>query len=408
MIRTRQKTLTNSQRSSTSIFTSQSKTISMKKSITMNEAFNTFNTSIVETFESNYAVLQRELDQLNEKRRRVELLREMQKTRTIKIVEFSEIIFATSTNRNKIDDLQKKKLFKIVNFKKYKNITQHDLNIFIREYNKMFEIRRNIYANDKDKILFARSFLDVVSTKDWKRHQKTIDLSAISWFEFIDFLQKHLNLKHFRLLEINAKLKKIREINEQSIIDLIVYLNNLKMQISEKLSNYQKYLNLMKILHFYLKIAIIRRINAIMFKAELKKIVRLTKKTESISNHIKKIKKSYSIENIKQHRFQLYSQIDRIDADASQNAIQNNDRSDDRDKKNVRMMILRQSKRRRTLFRRRKFDVLIESIWLRVLFTKNVLLLWTKSLFLIFLCESNISSSCDWYTCSQQILSKDK
>jgi hypothetical protein len=28
----------------------------------------------------------------------------------------------------------------------------------------------------------------------------------------------------------------------------------------------------------------------------------------------------------------------------------------------VRMMILRQSKRRRTLFRRRKFDVLIESI----------------------------------------------
>jgi hypothetical protein len=30
--------------------------------------------------------------------------------------------------------------------------------------------------------------------------------------------------------------------------------------------------------------------------------------------------------------------------------------------KNVRRMILEQSKRRRTLFRRRKFDVLIESI----------------------------------------------
>jgi hypothetical protein len=71
-----------------------------------------------------------------------------------------------------------------------------------------------------------------------------------------------------------------------------------------------------------------------MFKAELKKIVRLTKKIESISNHIKKIKKSYSIENIKQHRFQLYNRIDRIDVDASQNAIQNNDRDDDRDKEN--------------------------------------------------------------------------
>jgi hypothetical protein len=138
----------------------------MKKSITMNEAFDTFSTSIIEAFESNYAALQRELDQLNEERRRVELLREMQKTRAVKIAEFSEVIFATSTNRSEIDDLQKKKLFKIVNFKKYKSITQHDLNIFIRKCNEVFEIRRNIYANDKDKIFFARSFLDDVSTKD--------------------------------------------------------------------------------------------------------------------------------------------------------------------------------------------------------------------------------------------------
>jgi hypothetical protein len=106
------------------------------------------------------------------------------------------------------------------------------------------------------------------------------------------------------------------------------------MQMSEKLSNYQKYFNLMKILHFYLKVAIIKRINAIIFKTELKKIARLTKKIESISNHIKKIKKSYFIENIKQHRFSFYSRANRIDVDASQNAIQNNNRDDDRDRKN--------------------------------------------------------------------------
>ncbi len=167
MIRTRQKTLTNFQRSSTSNFASQSETVSMKKSITMNEAFDTFNTQTIEAFEtSNYAVLQRKLDQLNEERRRIEFLREMQKIKAIKIVEFSEAVFATTMNRSDIDDLQKKKLFKIVNFKKYKNIIQHDLNIFIRECNEMFEIRRNIYANDKNKILFAKNFLDDVSTKD--------------------------------------------------------------------------------------------------------------------------------------------------------------------------------------------------------------------------------------------------
>jgi hypothetical protein len=71
------------------------------------------------------------------------------------------------------------------------------------------------------------------------------------------------------------------------------------MQMSKKLSNYQKYFNLMKILHFYLKIAIIRRINAIVFRVELEEIVRLTKKIESISNYIKKTKKSNSFKNVK-------------------------------------------------------------------------------------------------------------
>jgi predicted RND superfamily exporter protein len=106
------------------------------------------------------------------------------------------------------------------------------------------------------------------------------------------------------------------------------------MQMSKKLLKYQKYFNLTKILHFYLKIAIIRRINVIVSRVELKKIIRLTKKIESISNHIKKIKKSNSFENVKQYRFQFYSRIDQFDFDASQSAIQNNDRDDDRDKKN--------------------------------------------------------------------------
>jgi hypothetical protein len=51
-------------------------------------------------------------------------------------------------------------------------------------------------------------------------------------------LQEHFNLKHFKLLEINARLKKIRQLNEQSITDLIIYLNNLEIQMSKKLSNY--------------------------------------------------------------------------------------------------------------------------------------------------------------------------
>ncbi len=62
----------------------------------------------------------------------------------------------------------------------------------------------------------------------------------------------------------------------------------------------------------------------------------MTKKIEFVSKHIKKTKKSITNENVKQHRFQSYHRIDRTDSDASQDAIQKNNRDDDRDKDNYR------------------------------------------------------------------------
>jgi hypothetical protein len=102
--------------------------------------------------------------------------------------------------------------------------------------------------------------------------------------------------------------------------DLIIYLNSLKMQLLEELIDYQKYFNLMKALHSYLKTTIIRRINAIVFRNELKKIARLIEKIEFVSKHIKKIKKKM-INEFKTHRFQFYER-DRFDiVNASQKAI---------------------------------------------------------------------------------------
>ncbi len=56
-----------------------------------------------------------------------------------------------------------------------------------------------------------------------------------------------------RLLKTNIRLKKTRQLNEQLMTNLIVYLNSLKIQLSKELINYQKYFNLIKAFHFYLK-----------------------------------------------------------------------------------------------------------------------------------------------------------
>jgi hypothetical protein len=324
MIRTRQTAIENRKNSLSESNFQLIEAISKLK--TMNQTSNIFESQIMRMIEVStqqkfdYAILQIELNQFEQKRERIELLKKIEKAKTIKIVEFFENKFVLLMNRIMIDELQKKKFFKITNSKKYKSATQHDLNTFIRECRKIFEIRQHIYFDDKNKILFVKDFLENVSTKNWKKYQKIIDIIFISWEQFIDFLQKHLNFKHLRLLKINAKLKKIRQLNKQSMIDLIVYLNNLKIQLSKELIDYQKYFNLMKALHSYLKTTIIRWINAIVFRNELKEIARLIEKIEFVSKHIKKVKKKM-IDDFKIHRFQFYER-DRFDVvNASQKAI---------------------------------------------------------------------------------------
>jgi activator of 2-hydroxyglutaryl-CoA dehydratase len=170
MIRTRQIAIEDRENSlSESIFrlieaVSKVKTINQTSNIFESQIMRAIKISTQQKFD--YAILQVELNQFEQKRKRIELLKKIEKTKAIKIAEFFEIQFAFLMNRIMIDELQKKKLFKIMNSKKYKNTTQHDLNIFIQECRKIFEIRKHIYFDDKNKILFVKSFLENVSTKN--------------------------------------------------------------------------------------------------------------------------------------------------------------------------------------------------------------------------------------------------
>ncbi len=53
----------------------------------------------------NYTILQIELNQFEQKQKRVELFKKIEKKKTIKIAEFSKIQFVFSMNRIIIDDL---------------------------------------------------------------------------------------------------------------------------------------------------------------------------------------------------------------------------------------------------------------------------------------------------------------
>ncbi len=94
----------------------------------------------------------------------------------------------------------KKKLFKTINSKKYKNVTQHDLNIFIRKCREIVKIRKHIYFDDKNQILFIKSFFKNVSTKNFKKNIKKSSI-LFSFFEnnLLIFYKNHsiLNIYNY-------------------------------------------------------------------------------------------------------------------------------------------------------------------------------------------------------------------
>jgi hypothetical protein len=141
----------------------------------------------------------------------------------------------------------------------------------------------------------------------------------------VNFLQENLNSKHFRMLNLSNRLKKARQLSDQIVIELITYVNDLKVQLSKSLTNYQRYCNLMKTLHSHLKIEIIRRTNIVISRIELKKLTRLIEKTELVSKNLKTKIRSSRVE-FKSRRYRSYFKLEdsvlSFDS-ASQNAIQN-------------------------------------------------------------------------------------
>ncbi len=99
MIRIRQNTSVNSRESLKFDSASRIETATLNESTIMNEIFDTFDTQIIEVSKiSNYAILQRELNQLDKKCQQTQLLREVQKIKAVKIFESLDETLVILTN----------------------------------------------------------------------------------------------------------------------------------------------------------------------------------------------------------------------------------------------------------------------------------------------------------------------
>jgi hypothetical protein len=134
------------------------------------------------------------------------------------------------------------------------------------------------------------------------------------------------------MLDLSNRLKKARQLPDQIVAELITYVNDLKVQLPEPLTNYQRYCNLMKALHPHLRIEIIRRTNIVISRTELKKLARLIEKTESVSKNLKaKIRSSRAGSKSGRYRPYFKPEDSVLSSDsASQDAVQSLNRAEER------------------------------------------------------------------------------
>jgi hypothetical protein len=152
-----------------------------------------------------------------------------------------------------------------------------------------------IYQNDVHRINFVKFLLsNNVSELEWiwQRYRLRFDETAklvFFWKQFCDFLKKQINFIKLRITIIEQKIKLLHQRNNQSIVQLITYLEVLKKQWLESISNNLRASNFLLILHEYFRKKIVCKNVNVANRKIVKKIVRQIKAMKTKS-HFKILK----------------------------------------------------------------------------------------------------------------------
>ena len=132
-----------------------------------------------------------------------------------------------------------------------------------------------------------------------------------------------------RFAEIDQKLKHAKQKINQSVDKLITHIEKLETQSSEFSEKYQKYFNFLHALHSHFRKTMLRNHFDILFRRELKKLIRKFEHIEIFSE--KKKIRDFDDKIRKNKFFYRQSNVDNVNEnDDVQNAI---DRNKSKDKK---------------------------------------------------------------------------
>jgi hypothetical protein len=194
--------------------------------------------------------------------------------------------------------MRQKRYLKIIKSNIYKSNNSQKLNIFIRVCQIIFDVRFVIYKNDVHRINFVKSLLsNNVSDLDWawQRYRLRLDETAklvFIWKQFCDFLREQVSFIKLRITFVEQKIKLLHQRNNQSIAQLTAYLEALKKQRFELISNNLRTSNLLLVLHELFRKKIVRKNVNVANRKIVEETVRQMKAMKTKS-HLKNLKSDH-------------------------------------------------------------------------------------------------------------------
>lgn len=122
----------------------------------------------------------------------------------------------------------------------YSGENQRALDDFFNQLDLVFQTKPLTYSADKDKCVYAAGYLSGIPSQEWNAEARRIDANpdlTYSYREFKEFLQERRLPAHIRTANLTVKISDVRQRPNQSVPQLIAYLNELENQVDPPYSD---------------------------------------------------------------------------------------------------------------------------------------------------------------------------
>ena len=177
----------------------------------------------------------------------------------------------TSQRRTKMLAIERAKRVRVPNI--YKGQSQKHFDKFRAQLDDIFSAQLTIYGSKEDKSRYVGSFCKDTFRTDWEVYKKRLLAnleSEYSFSELLQILQDTLVFKKIRQVNVESRLWKVSQHNNQSVPELISHILSLENQLDFKLQDQVKRLILLEAVHSYLKQVLILRNQVGTTRLELK------------------------------------------------------------------------------------------------------------------------------------------